>query len=75
MNHIDVYLKVSLRKVDSKVQKVEIKHFDAKKCKMANVMLENFATFFFGMSYDVRAFKVSVFASDLEFGIEVDEYK
>ena len=30
--------------------------------------------FFFGMSFDTPALKVLVFASDLEFGIEVNEY-
>ena len=38
---------------------------------MVNVMLKFLDIYFFGMSSDVLAFKVSIFASDCEFLIEV----
>ena len=39
INHLEAYRMVSSRKIDSKVA-IKLKHFDAKKCKMVNVMLE-----------------------------------
>ena len=50
-----------------------VKAFWCEKSKIANVMLENFWRFFFGMCSDVPA-KVSVFASDFEVWIKVNEY-
>ena len=44
-----------------------VKAFWYEKCKMSNVMLDISDVFVFGMSSNVLAFKVSVFASDFEF--------
>ena len=41
---------------------------------MPNVMLKNFRQDFFGMSSDVPAFKIHIFASDFEFLIGINEY-
>ena len=73
MNHFDANLMGLHHKVDSKVLRMPIylKYFYEKK---ANVMLEILDDFFFGMGSDVPAFKVHVFAGDLEFLIGVNEY-
>ena len=42
---------------------------------MPNLMLEILDSFLFGMSPDVRAFKVRIFTSNLKFWIGVNEYK
>ena len=72
MNHFEAHLMVSSREVLSKA--IYSKHFDEKKIKMANVMLEILDIFFFGMSSHVRAFKLLVFATAFEFWIVVNEY-
>ena len=65
MNHFEVHLMVEVR---SKLQSIQdgnlVKVFLWEKGKMANVI---FRRVFFGMSSDVPALKVSVFASDFEF--------
>ena len=49
-------------------------YFNEEKTKMANVMLEIFDVCFFGMSSDLPAFRVRVFADDFELLIGVNKY-
>ena len=56
IDHFEAYLKISSRKVDSKVLRVALylKHFEAKKkMQYGECNVKIFWRFFFGMSFDV----------------------
>ena len=69
---------VSASPADVKILKMAIllKHFNRKNAKWENCKCNviNFRQVLFGMSSDVPQFEVRVFASDIEFRIEVIKY-
>ena len=68
-----MHLMISSREVDSLRVQLSERIFMRKR-QNSECNVENFRRFFFGMSSDVPAFKVCIFASDFKFCLGVNEY-